>query len=209
MSILPLPTNDKVMEAESLTEKKIIEAATQVFLRKGYAAATTREIAEEAGINSALLNYYFRSKERLFDIVTKEQVAIFFGNIYPIVNDETSTLEEKVKGLVSYYTKILLAEPRLMLFISSEMQNRPERISVLMNANRGLAKSLMAKQISELRPDIEPMQVFMSILGMIAFPFLGRDVFQQSMGISSDAFQKILKDRLELLPVLIKAMLLP
>ena len=48
------------------TEEKIIRAADKIFTQKGYAATRTREIAEEAGTNLALLNYYFGSKEKLF-----------------------------------------------------------------------------------------------------------------------------------------------
>lgn len=192
---------------DNSTEQKIKDVATRIFLRKGYAATTTREIAEEAGINHALLNYYFRGKDRLFDIVAQEQTAIFFDKIYPIVNNETNSLEEKIKGLVNYYTKILIAEPGLVFFISNEMQNRPEHIAELMAANKGLAKAIIGKQLQEARPDIHPMQLLMSILGMILFPYISRGVFQRSMEIDEKAINKMLKERAELLPVLIKAML--
>lgn len=55
------------------TEQKIIEAARKVFTRKGYSATRTRDIAEEAGLNLALLNYYFRSKQKLFELVMAEK----------------------------------------------------------------------------------------------------------------------------------------
>ena len=197
----------KVITADPSTEQKIKEAAQRVFIRKGYSATTTREICDEADINYALLHYYFRSKERLFDIVAQEQVAIFFGGIYPIVNNETTNLDEKIKAIVAYYTEILLAEPGLILFVLSEMQNRPERISTLMKANRGLTKAVIARQMREVRPDIHPMQLLMSMLGIILFPFIGREIFQQSMDMDKNAFTKMLKERVKLLPALIKAML--
>src|SRR5689334_23935314 len=88
---------------DSSTEEKIMEAARTVFLRKGYAATRTRDIAEEAGINLALLNYYFRSKEKLFSLVMQEKFQKFFGVIFPILNEPTTSLEEKVERLVDSY----------------------------------------------------------------------------------------------------------
>lgn len=197
----------EIIPADYTTEQKIKDTAKRVFLRKGYSATTTREIADEAGLTHALVNYYFRSKEKLFDIVTQEQVAIFFGKIYPIVNNEDTTLDEKVEGLVNYYTEILIKEPGLVFFISSEMQNRPERISELMESNRGLAKAVIARQLQEARPDIHPMQLLMSILGMILFPYISRGVFQRSMNISEKEIIIMLKERAGFLPALIKGML--
>ncbi|OQP40733.1 hypothetical protein A4H97_14020 [Niastella yeongjuensis] len=189
------------------TEEKIKEAAKRVFIHKGFAAATTREISDEAGINYALLHYHFRSKKKLFDIVAQEQAAIFFGGIYPIVNNETTCLEEKIKAIVAYYTEILLKEAGLVLFILSEMQNRPERISRLMKANRGLIKAVIARQMREARPDIHPIHLLMSMLGMVLFPFIGKEIFRQTMEIDKNAFAKMLKERIKLLPDLIKGML--
>jgi AcrR family transcriptional regulator len=195
------------MKKELSTEQKIKEAAQKVFIRKGYAATTTREIAEESGINNALLNYYFRSKEKLFDIVMQEQVAILFGQIYPIVNNEETTLEQKVSSIINYYTEVLLAQPGLMLFVLSEMQNQPERIVKSMYSNEGMMHSVIARQFKEVKPDIHPMQLIMSVMGMILFPFMGRGVFQRASGFDDKSFEEILKERQKLLPVLIKAML--
>jgi AcrR family transcriptional regulator len=197
----------KEIAADPTTEEKIKEAARRVFLRKGYAATTNREIADEAGLNHALVNYYFRSKEKLFDIVTQEQVEIFFGKIFPIANNEETTLEEKIKGLVDYYTSILVKEPGMVFFISSEMQNRPERIGEFMQVNRGLAKAVIGRQLAEARPDMHPMQLLMSILGMIIFPYIARGVFQRSMEISEREINTMLKERADILPGLIKVML--
>ena len=77
----------KSVEVDLSTEEKIKEAAKKVFLKKGYAATRTRDIAEEAGINLALLNYYFRSKEKLFDLIMLEKLEKFFGVIAPVLNN--------------------------------------------------------------------------------------------------------------------------
>ena len=83
-------------ENEISTEDKILLAASKVFTEKGFAGARTRDIADEAGINLALLNYYFRSKEKLFDQVMKVKIVLLFGKIIPIISNEKTTIEEKI-----------------------------------------------------------------------------------------------------------------
>ncbi|MGN6539204.1 MAG: TetR/AcrR family transcriptional regulator, partial [Ginsengibacter sp.] len=89
-----MPTKIKI-EKDTSTEEKIKEAARKVFMEKGFAATRTRDIAEESGINLALLNYYFRSKEKLFHEVMSEKIQQFFGVLFPIINDSSTKLETK------------------------------------------------------------------------------------------------------------------
>src|SRR3978361_2143372 len=131
-------SKQELKKGDQSTEQKIKDAAQKVFGRKGDSGTTTRYIADEAGINNALLNYYFRSKEKLFDIVMQEQVAVLFGQIYPIVNNEETTLEQKISSIINYYTEVLPAQPGLMVFVLSEMQNQPERIAKNMYSNQGM-----------------------------------------------------------------------
>lgn len=196
-----------IKQVDQSTEQKIKEAAQKVFIRKGYATATTRDIAEEAGINNALLNYYFRTKEKLFNIVMHEQVAILFGKIFPIVNNEETTLEQKIEAIIDYYIGVLTSEPGLMLFVLGEMHNAPERIAELFEANHGMMHSVIARQFADAKPDINPLQMIMSVMGMILFPFMGRGVFQRSTGLNDKAFDALLKERRKILPGLIKGML--
>src|SRR5690606_17913886 len=109
------------------TEEKIIEAARKVFTQKGYAATRTRDIAEEAGINLALLNYYFRSKEKLFQLIMAEKVHQLFSVIFPIVNNDELTLEEKLEVMVENYINLLVAHPDLPLFVISEIKAHPDK----------------------------------------------------------------------------------
>ncbi|MBS1688702.1 MAG: TetR/AcrR family transcriptional regulator, partial [Bacteroidetes bacterium] len=90
----------EAIEKNSSTEEKIKEAARKVFLQKGYAATRTRDIAEEAGYNLALLNYYFRSKEKLFDIIMVETMQNFLHSVKEILRDEQTSLQEKLELLV-------------------------------------------------------------------------------------------------------------
>ena len=103
---------NKEMNVESTTEEKIIAAARKLFTQKGFSATRTRDIAEEAGINLALLNYYFRSKQNLFQIIIEEKFDTLFGMIGPILSDKEVPLEEKISTLVASYTLMLLENDR-------------------------------------------------------------------------------------------------
>src|SRR3954468_13817719 len=94
-------------EVDSSTEEKIKNAARSVFHKKGFAATRTRDIAEAAGINLALLNYYFRSKEKLFNLIMMETFSGFIKSIIIIFNDETTSLENKVETIASAYIDLL------------------------------------------------------------------------------------------------------
>src|SRR5690554_450245 len=111
---------------DSSTEEKIKTAARTMFHKKGYAGTRTRDIAEEAGVNLALLNYYFRSKEKLFNIIMSETLGRFMEKIRLIFNDPGSTLEEKIGMITSQYIDLLIDEPEIPLFIISEVRTNPE-----------------------------------------------------------------------------------
>ena len=117
----------KSVEVDLSTEQKIKEAAQKVFMQRGYAATRTRDIAEAAGINLALLNYYFRSKEKLFELIMMEKLEKFFGAIAPMLNDADASLEQKIVGISGNYIGLLTENPELPLFILSEIRNSPEQ----------------------------------------------------------------------------------
>src|ERR1700709_201436 len=96
---------------DASTEEKIKEAARKVFTQKGYAATRTRDIAEESGYNLALINYYFRSKEKLFDIIIGEQLKLFIHGIIGIANDRTTAFQEKIDILINHYIDMLIKNP--------------------------------------------------------------------------------------------------
>lgn len=111
---------------DSTTEEKIKTAAKIVFYKKGFTATRTRDIAEEAGLNLALLNYYFRSKAKLFEIIMTETFAGFVGSMKVILDDEKTSLEEKVAIIAERYIDFIGAEPEIPTFILTEIRNNPE-----------------------------------------------------------------------------------
>lgn len=158
------------------TEEKIIEAARKIFMQKGYAATRTRDIAEEAGINLALLNYYFRSKEKLFQQVMAEKVYQLFSVILPIVDNDMLTLDEKIETLVRKYIDLLLENPDLPIFVLSEIRVNPDKFKQSTHIDELLKGSSFIRQLRDKRPDMEPIQFIGAVLGMLIFPFVAKPI---------------------------------
>lgn len=189
------------------TEEKIKEAARKVFTQKGYSAARTRDIAEEAGINLALLNYYFRSKEKLFNLIMEEKIHKLFGGLFPILNDGKSSLNEKVERITEFYIDSISQNPDLPLFVLSEIRNNPGHFAEIIQARLLIFKSHWMRQLKEKRPDINPLQFMLSILGMIVFPFIARPVFESSEIMDKEKIKGMLMERKKLIPIWVNAML--
>lgn len=189
------------------TEEKIKAAARKLFTQKGYAATRTRDIAEEAGINLALLNYYFRSKEKLFEQVMMEKVHMLFGRIVPLVSDPSTTLDQKMENIVSVYLDMMTENPNLPLFVLSEIRNHPEHFAKALNPGQLLRESALVKQLAERRPDLNPLQFLFSLLGMTLFPFIAMPVFISANAIHERQFYDMIAQRKTLIPLWMKAIL--
>ncbi|MGN6804032.1 MAG: TetR/AcrR family transcriptional regulator [Ginsengibacter sp.] len=200
-------TDKKKISSDPSTEEKIKSAASKVFLRKGYSATRTRDIAEEAGINLALLNYYFRSKEKLFQKVMQEKMQQFFGVLLQIVNDPSTQLETKIEQIVSNYIDVLSENPELPLFVLSEMKGHADKIQNILPVQKFNGNLSFVKQLQEKRPDINPIHFLMNILGMTVFPFVAKPAFTLIASTNKSELESILKERKELIPKWIKAML--
>lgn len=159
------------------TEEKIIEAAHKIFAQKGYAATRNRDIAEEAGLNMALLNYYFRSKQKLFEIVMTENSKKFFSVMFPIVNNRDTSLLEKAESITDNYIDLLIENPELPLFVFNEIKVDPENFKGRVQVDKLFNDSYILTQIKELEPDEDPLQFIISLLGMILFPFVSKPIF--------------------------------
>lgn len=199
-------------EKDRSTEEKIKDAARVVFHEKGFAATRTRDIAEEAGLNLALLNYYFRSKEKLFDIIMMETMMGFMGGMMFVFNDEESSFEEKVEKTVSSYIDLLIKEPQIPLFIMNELQRNPAGLAGKLNIKSVLLNSVFARQYQEVmnRRGGEPlhiMQFVMSLMGLLVFPFMGRPMLKIIGDLNDEKFVTMMKERKKLVPVWIEAIL--
>jgi AcrR family transcriptional regulator len=198
---------NKIETPDQSTEEKIKEAARIVFTRKGFAATRTRDIAKEANINLALLNYYFRSKEKLFGLIMLEKMQKFFGFIGPIIYNEGLSLDLKIEEIVSNYIDMIQANPDMPFFILGESRNNPEIVMNAMPRKDFLKNSLFIRQLKEKKPDLDPYQFLLSMLGMTIFPFLMKPVFQKLTDIKDAKFKQMMTDRKNLISVWCKEIL--
>jgi AcrR family transcriptional regulator len=201
------PTKKKSDGPDQTTEEKIREAARVVFTKKGFAATRTRDIAEEAGMNLALLNYYFRSKRKLFEMIMMEKMQIFFGFIGPIIYDEATSIDIKIKGIISNYVDMLLSNPDIPFFILGEARSNPGIISNAMQKKGFLKNSFFIKQLREKNPDQDPYQFLLSMLGMTIFPFIMKPVFQKLTDTEDSKFKQMMLAREKLIPLWCMAIL--
>jgi AcrR family transcriptional regulator len=194
------------------TEDKIKNAARIVFHKKGYAATRTRDIAEEAGINLALLNYYFRSKEKLFKVIVLETTSDFFGCVIGAFKDENTTFEKKIEVLVENYITMFTKKPDILFFILSEIRNRPEDWLSIIPARQMLTSSAFIRQFQEKVAAGEikepnPLHFVMNLLGLTAFPILAKPFLSAVADLSDKQFNRLMQERKKMIPVWMEKMM--
>ena len=194
------------------TEERIKVAARKVFHQKGFAGTRTRDIAEEAGINHAMLNYYFRSKEKLFEMVMMETMAQFFKGVNLMLNDESTSLDEKIDLIVSNYVDLLLKEPELPTFILNEVRPNPQAFVEQNPIKEALTHSVLTRQYAEAvaRGEItEPnlIQAILNVIGLVIFPFIAKPILTSIINIPEEQYKALMLQRKTLIPQWIKAML--
>ncbi|WP_289013186.1 TetR/AcrR family transcriptional regulator [uncultured Capnocytophaga sp.] len=194
------------------TEERIKVAARKVFHQKGFAGTRTRDIAEEAGINHAMLNYYFRSKEKLFGIVMMETMAQFFKGVNLMLNDESTSLDEKIDLIVSNYVDLLLKEPELPTFILNEVRPNPQAFVEQNPIKEALTHSVLTRQYAEAvaRGEVtEPnlMQAILNVIGLVIFPFIAKPILTSIINIPEEQYKALMLQRKTLIPQWIKGIL--
>ena len=201
----------EISEKDPTTEEKIKEAARKVFQKKGYAGTRTRDIADEAGVNLALLNYYFRSKEKLFDLIMGETMQLFFQSMKGLINNENTTLDEKLQDLTNRYIDLLSTQPELPIFILNEIQMNPKGLSERMGLQQVVIGSFILKQFrNDLNikdiPDSALLELIINIIGMMVFPFIGKPLLKEIFNLSDEQFQAMMNDRKKMIPIWVQAM---
>ncbi|HVU54352.1 MAG TPA: TetR/AcrR family transcriptional regulator [Puia sp.] len=194
------------------TEEKIMQAAKKLFTQKGFAATRTRDIAQEAGINLALLNYYFRSKEKLFDIVMIDNFRQFIKGIAVNLLDENTTVEEKVRRIVTAYIDFLNNNPDLPIFIINEIRGNPSKIAQQLNEEIAPFRRQMFRQLEQAArdgkiPPMDPFHFIANLIGLTVFPFIGRPILQRVTGADDQQFRAFMEERKQLVPLWINAIM--
>lgn len=181
------------------TEEKIFNAAKIIFLKKGYAGARMQEIADEAGINKAMLHYCFKSKEILFKAVFMKA----FSQLAPQINQiflSEANLFDKIKDFTNNYITFVIENPYLPAFIIQEMNNNPEFVvSFLKDENRPNPTILIAQIEKEIEAgiikSIKPKQLLLNIFSLTVFPFAAQVLVKGLLYLSDEEFTLMMEER--------------
>jgi len=183
-------------DSDKQTEEKIFEAATDVFVEKGMDGARMQDIATHAGINKALLHYYFRTKDQLFNKVFEKIAGRMFSKFSPVF-DKNLSLEEKIRFFFNAHISFLRDNPRLPGFILNEINRNPSRIKKLLSTIEfGKVWSLLYEQHKDELDKYNITQanlpqIMTTIASMSVFPFAARGILEgifQNMGVDFDNY---------------------
>lgn len=193
---------------EIQAKDKILAAARKVFTTKGMAGARMQDIADEAGINKALLHYYYKDKDKLFETVFIEEAQKFFPKINAIFNSE-QPLFKKIEDFVSEYIDEMQENPYLPWFVMNEMNRDPEQfMSKVWGKNTRPNPSKLLEQVAQeikaghIRP-VHPLHLLMNMISMTIFPFLARPMFTRNLRLSEKQFKEAMEQRKKEIPAFI------
>lgn len=181
------------------TEEKIFEAAFRVFQLKGFKGARMQEIADEAGINKAMLHYCFKNKELLFESVFMNA----FGKLAPQINEifkSQDSIFEKIKKFTDSYISFVMNYPFLPQFIIQEMNNNPEFVTKFLKKENRPDPTKLIHQIENeiklgiLKP-INPKQLLIDIFSMTVFPFAAQALLKGMIQVSNEEFMQLMEER--------------
>jgi AcrR family transcriptional regulator len=188
-------------------EEAILEAAHEVFVRRGTAGARMREIADAAGVNQALLHYYFRSKEGLARAVFGRAARRLMPAVLEAVGSDLP-LEDKVERVIATEMQVLGKHPYLPGYILCELAHHPERVEQLVEAALGVegvsvgraALSVLGGQLREAREagtiaPIDPEQFGVNLLALAIFPFAARPLLETMLGLDEEGYEAFLDAR--------------
>lgn len=197
---------------EDTTEHKIKEAAKGLFLEKGFKATSIREIAAVANVNSAMLHYYFRNKEKLFEIVMLESLYEVMFSVRTIAADTQTNLSQKIELMIDRYFDMMGKNPRLFPFVINELtENSVYLISKSGIPNKMLTGSSLFTQLCEhlknKQISVSPFHFLMNMISMSIMPFGAKPLIVHLSDMNTEELQEFLAERKRLIPIWIKAML--
>lgn len=192
------------MEHKEDTEKRILEAAQTVFYKKGMDGARMQEIADEAGINKSLLHYYYRSKDRLFEMIFRIAISSFVPQMMNIW-DSNKSLFDKIRQFIVKYSEIFRKKPFIPSFVLHELNRHPKRLVDTMKDvigdNRNKFIQRLKMQIDEevnkgIIIPVAPEHLLINMIGLCIFPYVAKPIMKGLFfGDNIKAYNNFLDER--------------
>jgi AcrR family transcriptional regulator len=188
---------------EAQTEKLIKEKAKILFFQKGFLDATTQEIADEAGVNRALIHYYFRSREQMLDILLVETIQEKKDRVRSILTSDLP-FREKIARYIDTVVDYGLSWPYLENFIISETARHPDKVKDICSKDRvktsdlisaGLEEEIRKKRIAP----ISAVHFMVNLSALCNYPLLAKSVLQTIHGMTDAAYRKFLVERKQII----------
>ncbi len=184
---------------DTTTETDILNAAKRIFQHKGMVGARMQEIADEAGINKALLHYYFRSKQLLFEAVFKMAFSMLAPQLNEVMNADTS-LFEKIRSFSNNYISFVIKHPYLPNFVIQELNRNPEFVQNLIAEKNFPNIVKFKKQVNDKVAEgnirhIKAEQLFINIMALNIFPFIGAPLLKGFTNVNDITYQQLMEDR--------------
>lgn len=182
------------------TESRILQAAEREFFEKGYAGARTASIAEAAGVTHAMLHYYFRTKDKLFERIVSEKISILGNIIISAIGDEDLTLEDRIRQGIERHFDFIAANRDLPKFIVNEVLTRPDVVEMmkcnLQNIVNNLLNSLQheidAYAAKGLCRQVNARMLLIDIVSLNVFPFMAAPIVLGAIGDSYNSYDEFL-----------------
>jgi len=200
--------------ADQETRERILDAAHTVFIRKGTASSRTQEIAAEAGVNKALVHYYFGTKAALADAIFERALGSLMPRIFGILADPNRSIEEKVPDIVREQIDFHSTRPYFAGYLLSELHAQPQRISRLIVRNGRVPLDVIRRQLQQAAKAgtirrISAEQFVVNLMGLLIFPFAIRPALGEMLALDATRWRAFIEERRRLLPDFFMAGLRP
>ena len=191
-----------IINKEASTEQSILDTAERLFMEKGFAMTSTTEIAKAVGCNQAMVHYYFRTKDKLFEAIFEKKIKMIVS-IFLTTEDESLSFIDKLQKKIELHFDFLMANPRLPFLFFNEMTTHPERIDALKAKLQEFPQSAFKKLSIDLKVEvekgnirpIETIDLLLAIISLNVILFLASPIVKKIIGVSDEVYQSMLLHR--------------
>jgi AcrR family transcriptional regulator len=177
------------MEKDAQT--RLIEASTPLFAKKGFAAASVRQLAEASGVNVAAISYYFKGKEGLYQAVLEEQ----FLPIRQILRQAEQLKSRPAVERLTLYAKSIVnvhrQRPYLIRFFHSELTNPTPCFETVVKKHISQAFAYLSATLADgvrsgdFKPDLNTIHATLSLAGILNFYYIAKPLFGEFTELTS------------------------